>query len=254
MANFFVQKGKDLFDANVSVTQKVTTVILFTSATLALYFGGKFAVRKIREGIFDKNYGTKPEVSFALRFKDALNPSGMGWLSSVDTTNVDGIYAIAKDMKKANVAINDVRKAYKAKYSEDLIDTIRAELDTTEFSNFEYLAGIKLEKPSSIGIDTSAEKQVTTEGARKIAQDLYSDINDVFALRNLPLYVALAQSSKESLRMIAESYHNLSENKDKQRLKQALDSEYFQAYTVPVNGKTISLSDLYKTQIRPKLP
>lgn len=101
-----------------------------------LIIGGFILLRKIyrdfRKNEEEKNMDKKPETRQAMSLRSAMNPSGISWLMSMDTTNTTSLFDTAKQITN----IEEVRQAYKNLYNSDLWDDLKSELSASDFERF----------------------------------------------------------------------------------------------------------------------
>jgi hypothetical protein len=101
-----------------------------------LLVGGFFLLRKLyrdfRKTQEEKNIDKKPETRQAMSIRSALNPSGISWMKSLDTTNTSALFQTAGEITN----IEEVRMSYRSLYNDDLWDDLRSELSPTEFERF----------------------------------------------------------------------------------------------------------------------
>jgi hypothetical protein len=101
-----------------------------------LIIGGFFLLRKLyrdyKKTEEEKNIDKKPETRQAMSLRSAMNPSGISWLKSMDTTNVKAILDTAKEIKN----IDAVREAYKNLYTDDMWEDLKSELSPEDLERF----------------------------------------------------------------------------------------------------------------------
>ncbi len=73
-----------------------------------------------------------PNVRAAMLMNTAMNPSGVSWMRSFDSTNEDAIFNIAKSITNLDAVI----KAYRQLYDGDLMSDLQSELDTEDYQKF----------------------------------------------------------------------------------------------------------------------
>jgi len=258
MSNFIVKQAKGLFSDKTSLQSKITTVVIFAGVSFGLYWLGKKGINTLKEGSFDRNFGTDSSVNIAVSIRGALNPSGISWFSGFDTTSVEAIYSLARQIKAENVSFNSILKAYNIKYDSDLIEDLRKDLDADEFQMFQYLSGISTNKPESIGT-ASTEVATTVIGnsmATQYAETLYEDIYaGMFTAKNKDIYIALSKLDNNSLNMVATIYAGIINEMEDEitTLKQDIDNEYLYSTYVTVDSESINLDAFYNAKIRPRL-
>lgn len=92
--------------------------------------------RKIITGIQQRNTekmaDDSPEVRQAMALRSAMNPSGISWMKSMDTTNTTAVFETAKQIKK----LDEVGTAYKKLYDDDLLKDLQNELSASDYQKF----------------------------------------------------------------------------------------------------------------------
>lgn len=84
----------------------------------------------------ESKLGQSPSGQQALQIRNALNPSGVSWLMSMDTTNVTQIMKVAKNIKD----FKQVAEAYRNLYDSDLSTDLTNEMNAKESQQFFALA------------------------------------------------------------------------------------------------------------------
>jgi hypothetical protein len=111
---------------------KIVNGILVLGGIYITYRLGK----KIIDGINKKDTQTKaddsPEVRQAMALRSAMNPSGISWMMSFDTTNTSSVLDTAKTITK----LDSVGTAYKNLYQNNLLDDLQNELSTSDYQKF----------------------------------------------------------------------------------------------------------------------
>ncbi len=97
-----------------------------------LYKVGKKIIADMKKQSTENQADDSPEVQQAMALRSAMNPSGMSWLKSVDSTNTTAIFDAAKQIKK----LDDVSAAYKNLYSDDLLMDLQNDLSTSDYQKF----------------------------------------------------------------------------------------------------------------------
>lgn len=76
--------------------------------------------------------------SLARQFKNAINPSGISWMSWSDGTDEDALFDLAKKIN-ANI-FNKVSQVYRNLYNSNLMNDLQEELNSSDLSKFLQLA------------------------------------------------------------------------------------------------------------------
>lgn len=110
------------------LSESTTDKLLKIGIGVALFIIGKKALAKGAQNSADDQIDTNPAAGQARALNAAMNPSGIEWMRSFDTTNTDAIYAIAPQITN----LDKVKDFYKAQTGgrilhEDLIKELSAE-------------------------------------------------------------------------------------------------------------------------------
>ena len=99
---------------------------------IAVFFVGRFVIRRIRRNKTLKQLAYKPEVQQAALIRGALNPSGSSWLMWGDGTKEENLYSTASQIKDINI----VAQAYQNLYNSNMLLDIQNELNANEYTQF----------------------------------------------------------------------------------------------------------------------
>jgi len=103
------------------------------------------------------------EVQQAMLLRNAMNPSGISWMMSFDTTNNDAIVATAKKITN----FDKVATSYKKLYDSDLTADLQSELTTDEYQKFLTLIAINSPTTSSTSSSSTAAASTNAVFAKK---------------------------------------------------------------------------------------
>jgi hypothetical protein len=95
-----------------------------------------------------------PEVRQAMTLRSAMNPSGSSWMMSFDTTNTKVIFETAEQIK----SLDEVSKAYRKLYNDDLLKDLQSELSTTDYQKFLTMVSSNPSKSGGAAPATFAKK------------------------------------------------------------------------------------------------
>jgi hypothetical protein len=98
----------------------------------ALYRLGKGIIENIKKNQTQSNVGENLETQQATVLRTSMNPSGISWMKSFDTTDSNTILATASQIKD----LNSVVKSYKNLYQDDLMTDLQSELSTEDYKKF----------------------------------------------------------------------------------------------------------------------
>ena len=88
-----------------------------------------------------------PEVRQAMALRSAMNPSGVTWMKSIDTTNTDTVMDTAKIITN----LDNVHRAYKSLYQDNLLDDLQSELSPSDYQKFLTIVSSNVKKESTSG-------------------------------------------------------------------------------------------------------
>ena len=90
----------------------------------------------------EKQAGDSPEIRQAMALRSAMNPSGISWMKSMDTTNTTAVFDATKGIKK----LDDVISAYRKLYDDDLLKDLQNELSASDYQKFLTMVSANPEK------------------------------------------------------------------------------------------------------------
>ncbi|MEN9370987.1 MAG: hypothetical protein RLZZ64_62, partial [Bacteroidota bacterium] len=93
---------------------------------------GKNIIASLNKSDAQNKADDSPEVRQAMALRSAMNPSGISWMMSMDTTDTGTVLNTAKTITN----LDSVQKAYKNLYQDNLLDDIQDELSTSEYQKF----------------------------------------------------------------------------------------------------------------------
>jgi hypothetical protein len=92
--------------------------------------------RKVITGIQQRNTESladdSPEVRQAMALRSGMNPSGISWMKSFDTTNTSIVFDTARQIRK----LDEVGNAYRKLYDDDLLRDLQNELSASDYQKF----------------------------------------------------------------------------------------------------------------------
>lgn len=115
-------------DGQNRISEENKSHLIKIGVAIALFLLGKKMLANKATDNADSEIDTNPAAGQARAINAAMNPSGIDWMRSMDTTNTDAIYSIAPQITK----LDDVKKFYKAQTQgrvlhEDLIKELGAD-------------------------------------------------------------------------------------------------------------------------------
>lgn len=112
-------------------TKFLNGALVLTGIYLTYYFG-KEIIASLNKSDAQSKADDSPEVRQAMVLRSAMNPSGVSWMMSLDTTNTSKVMETAKNITN----LDNVQKAYKKLYQDNLLDDIQNELSTSDYQKF----------------------------------------------------------------------------------------------------------------------
>jgi len=119
-----------------------------------LYKLGKKIINDMQHNSTEKQADSSPEVQQAMALRSAMNPSGISWMMSFDTTNTAVLFDTAKQIKK----LDNVSSAYRRLYNSDLLVDVQNELSAEDYQKFLTLVSSNPAKKGSAAPQTFAKK------------------------------------------------------------------------------------------------
>lgn len=102
----------------------------------------KKGARKLTASELDRFYKAYSRM-YAAQLRAAFNPSGYGWMISMDTTNTKEVLKTADNIRLLKVPFASIAAAYFAAYADDLNLRLQKELNTPELRSFYQKAGLQ---------------------------------------------------------------------------------------------------------------
>lgn len=143
-----IEDGKDL----------KSRLMTFGFYSLAGLLGWKFLAKPIYDNFRRKNEENSiindPNKQQATIMYNAMNPSGISWMRSFDTTNKNALLESARNVTNWN----SVQSTYKKLYTRNLLEDIQSELNTDEFTTFMAILNISNAKTANGGATVNTNK------------------------------------------------------------------------------------------------
>lgn len=117
-------------------TKKLVNIVLIGAGGFLAYKIGKKIVDNARKDDAQSRAGEDPHVRVAMGLRNAINPSGAGWMMSFDTTNLGKLYEYAGQITN----LSAVQSAYRDLYGGNLMDDLKSELNNEEYQKLMTLA------------------------------------------------------------------------------------------------------------------
>lgn len=126
---------------------KLINGVLVVGGIYLTYRLGKNIIASLNKADAQNKADDSPEVRQAMALRSAMNPSGISWMMSMDTTDTSTVMNTAKTITN----LDSVQKAYKNLYSSNLLDNIQNELSTSEYQKFLTIISSNKNKDTSQG-------------------------------------------------------------------------------------------------------
>lgn len=159
-----------------NVPEGLADKLIKIGAGIALFIIGKKMLKNKAEDSADSQIDKKPSAGQARALNAAMNPSGVDWMRTFDTTNTDAIYSIAPQI----TSLDEVKDFYKAQTQgrvlhEDLINELGAEgydkflaLATKGKSGSPKYSTTRTDIPANLWVVTSLDANIR-KTAKKIS-------------------------------------------------------------------------------------
>jgi hypothetical protein len=108
---------------------------------------GKNIISSLNKSDAQNKADDSPEVRQAMALRSAMNPSGISWMMSIDTTNTSSVMDTAKTITN----LDSVQKAYKNLYQDNLLDDLQSELSTSDYQKLLTIVSSNSKKETSGG-------------------------------------------------------------------------------------------------------
>lgn len=126
---------------------KIINGLLVVGGIYLTYRLGKNLISTINKNNTQSKADDSQDVRQAMALRSAMNPSGISWMMSMDTTNT----ATVLDTARTITNLDNVSKAYKNLYNANLLDNLQSELSTSEYQKFLTIVSTNSKKDTSGG-------------------------------------------------------------------------------------------------------
>ena len=137
-----------------SSSSPLTKGLLLAGGLLLSYHLGKKLVAEWQRSGAEKQADDSLEVQQAMLLRMAMNPSGISWMRTFDTTQVDKVLEIGQNITN----LDAVAKAYKDLYRDSLLADLQSELSSDQYQRFITL------------VSANPAKQQTSSGSSPTVQ------------------------------------------------------------------------------------
>jgi hypothetical protein len=126
---------------------KLINGLLVVGGIYLTYRLGKNLIAGINKNDAQSKADDSPDVRQAMALRSAMNPSGISWMMSMDTTNTSAVIDTARTITN----LDSVSKAYKNLYQNNLLDDLQSELSTSDYQKFLTFVSSNSNKDTSSG-------------------------------------------------------------------------------------------------------
>ena len=138
------EKLVEAVDKNQS---KIINGVLVIGGIYLTYRLGKNIIASMNKSDAQNKADDSPDVRQAMALRSAMNPSGVSWMMSFDTTNT----ATVMDSAKIIPNLDNVQTAYKNLYQDNLLDDLQSELTASDYQKFLTIISSNSKKDTSGG-------------------------------------------------------------------------------------------------------
>ncbi len=126
---------------------KIINGVLVIGGIYLTYRLGKNIITSLNKSDAQNKADDSPEVRQAMALRSAMNPSGISWMMSFDTTNTSTVMDSAKTITN----LDNVQTAYKNLYQDNLLDDLQSELTSSDYQKFLTIISANSKKDTSRG-------------------------------------------------------------------------------------------------------
>ena len=126
---------------------KIINGVLVIGGIYLTYRLGKNIITSLNKSDAQNKADYSPEVRQAMALRSAMNPSGISWMMSFDTTNTSTVMDSAKTITN----LDNVQTAYKNLYQDNLLDDLQSELTSSDYQKFLTIISANSKKDTSGG-------------------------------------------------------------------------------------------------------
>lgn len=126
---------------------KIVNGVLAVGGIYLTYRLGASLIASLNKSDAQNKADDSPEVRQAMALRSAMNPSGISWMMSFDTTSTTTVLETAKSITN----LDSVQNAYKSLYQDNLLDDLQGELSATDYQKFLTIVSSNSKKDTSGG-------------------------------------------------------------------------------------------------------
>ena len=136
-----------LFQVVENNQSKIVNGVLVIGGIYLTYRLGKNLITALNKSDAQNKADDSAEVRQAMALRSAMNPTGISWMMSFDTTNTDTVLDTAKTITN----LDSVQAAYKSLYQDNLLDDLQGELSASDYQKFLTIVSSNAKKDTSNG-------------------------------------------------------------------------------------------------------
>jgi hypothetical protein len=136
-----------LFQVVENNQSRIVNGVLVIGGIYLSYRLGKNLIAALNKSDAQNKADDSPEVRQAMALRSAMNPSGVSWMMSFDTTNTGTVLDSAKTITN----LDSVQKAYTSLYKDNMLDDLQGELSTSDYQKFLTIVSSNAKKDTSNG-------------------------------------------------------------------------------------------------------
>jgi len=126
---------------------KIVSGLILAGGIYVSYRLGKKLLAVLQKSDAQSKADDSPEVRQAMALRSAINPSGISWMKSFDTTDNSLVFNTAKQITN----LDQVSKSYKNLYQDNLLDDLQDDLSGSDFQKFLSMVSSSPKKDTSSG-------------------------------------------------------------------------------------------------------
>ncbi len=132
---------------------KIVNGILVIGGVIITYTLAKKLLVDFRKNNTQTQVDDSPTARQAIGLRSAINPSGISWLKSIDTTSVSVVFETAKSITN----LDQVARDYANLFEDNLLDDLQSELSASEYQTFLSIIATNPKKQGDKGSSPAVE-------------------------------------------------------------------------------------------------
>lgn len=132
---------------------KIVNGILVIGGVIITYKLAKKLLVDFKKSSTQSQVDDSPTARQAIGLRSAINPSGISWLKSIDTTSVSVVFETAKTITNLDQVVKD----YANLFEDNLLDDLQSELSASEYQTFLSIIASNPKKQTDKGNSPAVE-------------------------------------------------------------------------------------------------